>query len=139
MPNRLRAALLALLVAGLACTVPGFGPTPTPVPGYVGRFDCSGYEGGLLAYDLSDPANPLFLDYINAKDSGLVAPESLLFISAADSPTGGNLLLTGYEGIDGLSNYGIGVFAVVPVPPALVLFGGALAALGAVRRRRAAA
>jgi hypothetical protein len=31
------------------------------------------------------------------------------------------------------------VFTVVPVPPALALFGGALAALGAVRRRRAAA
>jgi hypothetical protein len=96
-------------------------------------------QGGLLAYDLSDPANPLFLDYINAKDSSLVAPESLLFISAADSPTGGNLLLTGYEGVDGLANFGIGVFAVVPVPPALVLFGGALAALGAVRRRRTTA
>ncbi|MCC6187623.1 MAG: hypothetical protein IT318_01205 [Anaerolineales bacterium] len=52
MPNRLRAALLALFAAGLACAVPGLGPTPTPtaVPGYVGRFDCSGYESGLLAY-----------------------------------------------------------------------------------------
>jgi hypothetical protein len=96
-------------------------------------------QGGLLAFDLSDPNNPLFLDYVNARTSGLAAPESLIFISAADSPTGGNLLLTGYEGIDGLSNFGIGVFSVVPVPPALVLFGGALAALGAVRRRRGAA
>jgi hypothetical protein len=54
MSIRLRAALplLALLVAALACNLPGAGPTPTPtpIPGYLGRFDCSGYEAGLLAY-----------------------------------------------------------------------------------------
>jgi hypothetical protein len=43
---------LVLLLAALACTLPGAAatPTPTPVPGYLGRFDCSGYEAGLLAY-----------------------------------------------------------------------------------------
>jgi hypothetical protein len=93
-------------------------------------------QGGLLAYDLSDPTNPVFLDYINGQGSNLVAPESLLFINAADSPTGGNLLLAGYEGVDGASGFGIGVYSVVPVPAAVWLFGGGLAALGALRRRR---
>jgi hypothetical protein len=54
MTPRLRLALpaLVLLVAALACAIPGLGPTPTPtpVPGYLGRFDCSGFENGLLAY-----------------------------------------------------------------------------------------
>lgn len=95
-------------------------------------------QGGILAFDLGDPENPLFLDYVNAGDSGLVAPESLVFIKAADSPTGGNLLLVGYEGIGGNSLYGIGVFSVVPVPPAVFLFGSGLAALGVIRRRRVA-
>lgn len=95
-------------------------------------------QGGILAFDLGDPENPLFLDYVNAGDDGLVAPESLVFIKAANSPTGGNLLLVGYEGIDGDSRYGIGVFSVVPVPPAAILLGSGLLALGAARRRRAA-
>jgi hypothetical protein len=96
-------------------------------------------QGGILAFNLADPKNPLFLDYINAQGSDLVAPESLVFIKGADSPTGGDLLLVGYEGIDGNSRYGIGVFSVVPVPPAVFLFGSGVAALGFLRRRRQAA
>jgi hypothetical protein len=92
-------------------------------------------QGGLLAYDLSDPTSPQFLAYINGQGSNLVAPESLVFVNAADSPTGGNLLLVGYEGIDGTSNFGIGVYSVVPVPAAAWLFGGGLAALGFLRRK----
>jgi hypothetical protein len=96
-------------------------------------------QGGILAFDLSDPLNPAFSAYANAEGDGLSAPESLLFIRAADSPTGRDLLLVGYEGIDGDSRYGIGVFSVVPVPPAAILLGSGLLALGAARRRQTAA
>lgn len=95
-------------------------------------------QGGILAFDLGDPLNPAFSAYANAEGSGLSAPESLVFIRAADSPTGRDLLLVGYEGIDGDSRYGIGVFSVVPVPPAAILLGSGLLALGAARRRRSA-
>ncbi len=47
-------ALAALLLAALACAIPGVAaPTPTPtalVSTYLGAFDCSGLENGLLAY-----------------------------------------------------------------------------------------
>jgi hypothetical protein len=74
-------------------------------------------QNGLLAYDLSDPTNPEFLAYINSFGDGLISPESLLFIPASDSPTGGALLLTGYE----LAGGAIGVYGVVPVPSSLLL------------------
>jgi len=49
-----RVALAALLLAGLACALPGAAePTPTPTPvstSYLGAFDCTGLENGLLAY-----------------------------------------------------------------------------------------
>lgn len=93
-------------------------------------------QNGLLAFDLSDPTNPVLLDYINSFANGLFAPESLLFIDAASSPTGQALLLGGYEQNGG----GIGVYSatIVPVPAALPLFGAGLAALALVRRRRLA-
>ena len=93
-------------------------------------------QNGLLAYDLTDPNNPVLLDYINSLSNGLLAPESLLFIDAANSPTGQALLLGGYE----LGGGGIGVYSatIVPIPAALPLFGAGLAALGLIRRRRLA-
>jgi hypothetical protein len=69
-------------------------------------------QNGLLMYDLTDPTSPVFLDYLNTIDAGLISPESLLFISAGDSPTGAALLLGGYE----LNGGGIGVFSIVPAP-----------------------
>lgn len=93
-------------------------------------------QNGLLAFDLSDPNNPVLLDYINSFANGLFAPESLLFIDAANSPTGQSLLLGGYEQNGG----GIGVYSatIVPIPATLPLFGAGLAALGLIRRRRLA-
>ncbi len=48
------AFVVALLLAALACAVPGAAePTPSPTPlitTYLGAFDCSGLEKGLLAY-----------------------------------------------------------------------------------------
>ena len=59
--------------------------------------------GGILAYDVSDPTSPVFLQYINTREFtdadgnpleqeseavGDSSPEGLSFISAEDSPSG---------------------------------------------------
>jgi hypothetical protein len=84
-------------------------------------------QNGLLLFDITDPTKPaVFEDYINSLGDGLVAPESLLFISADDSPTGFPLILAGYEGASDTN--GIGVYRVrVPAPAsALLLLPGLL-------------
>ncbi|MEA5582530.1 choice-of-anchor I family protein [Nodularia harveyana UHCC-0300] len=67
--------------------------------------------GGVMTYDITDPVNPLFVNYINNRDftvestlNGITNPaagdlgvEGLLFISAADSPNGQPLLVAGNE------------------------------------------
>lgn len=54
-------------------------------------------QGAILMYNVNDPASPVFVAAINNVSDGLVAPESIAFISAANSPTGNPLLLVGYE------------------------------------------
>jgi Ca2+-binding RTX toxin-like protein len=46
--------------------------------------------GGVLVYDVSNPVEPEFIQYI--RTDGDIAPEGLTFISAADSPEGKPLL-----------------------------------------------
>lgn len=60
--------------------------------------------GGVMTYDVTDPAKPQFLNYTNtrnfsagANDNTDSAPEGLEFIAAADSPTGYPLLLVANE------------------------------------------
>ncbi|MBV7482649.1 choice-of-anchor I family protein [Bordetella sp. BOR01] len=64
--------------------------------------------GGIMVYDISDPAQPRFATYVNSRDfnvdsaadpgaAGDLGPEGLAFVSAADSPTGEPLLIVGYE------------------------------------------
>jgi MYXO-CTERM domain-containing protein len=89
-------------------------------------------QNGLLAFDISNPNSPVFMDYINSLSSGLVSPESLLFVSATDSPTGQALLLAGYE----LNGGGIGVYSVVPEPGTLALALAGVAGLAGRARRR---
>lgn len=95
-------------------------------------------QNGILLYNISDPSSPLFVDYLNGVDNGLVSPESLLFISGADSPTGSAYLLAGYEGVDGTgARAGIGIYALTPVPePSTYGIAGAVALLGLVLWRR---
>ncbi|MCM3634544.1 choice-of-anchor I family protein [Paenibacillus camelliae] len=61
--------------------------------------------GGIMAYDLSNPAAPVFDLYFSSRSydadeeipSGDVAPEGLTFIEASNSPTGEALLLVANE------------------------------------------
>ncbi len=67
--------------------------------------------GGVMAYDITDPLNPTFVNYVNNRDFtvsptiidqtnpavGDLGLEGLLFISAANSPNGKSLLVTANE------------------------------------------
>jgi hypothetical protein len=62
--------------------------------------------GGVMVYSMDQPANPQFVTYINNRDfmgdpaagtSGDLGPEGLVFIPAADSPTGGMVLVVTNE------------------------------------------
>lgn len=62
--------------------------------------------GGIMVYDITDPANPAFVTYVNNRDfsgdaeagtAGDLGPEGLVFIDAADSPTGSALLVVANE------------------------------------------
>ncbi len=62
--------------------------------------------GGIMVYNITDPANAVFVDYLNTRDfagdpevggAGDLSPEGLKFIKADDSPTGKALLVVGFE------------------------------------------
>ncbi len=58
--------------------------------------------GGVMVYDITNPAKTEFVNYINSREfeaaiQGDVSPEGLCFVSAADSKTGNALLLTACE------------------------------------------
>lgn len=62
--------------------------------------------GGIMVFDISKPAAPHYVTYVNNRDfsgdaeagtAGDLAPEGVKFIAAADSPTGEPLLLVANE------------------------------------------
>ena len=66
--------------------------------------------GGILVYNITDPREPVFQDYLNSRNTwdvdpeaanlegyGDLGPEGLVFISAEESPTGEPLLVVGHE------------------------------------------
>jgi len=70
--------------------------------------------GGMMVYNVTDPANPVFLEYENSRDAtpggtaaGDLAPEGVVYISPADSPTGNGLIVLSNEASATLSVYSI--------------------------------
>jgi 2',3'-cyclic-nucleotide 2'-phosphodiesterase (5'-nucleotidase family) len=62
--------------------------------------------GGIMMYDLSDPSNPEFVQYVNNRDfsgdaeagtAGDLGVEDLTFVPAEDSPNGNALLISSNE------------------------------------------
>ena len=62
--------------------------------------------GGVMVFDITNPASPSFVDYLNTRDFSVtpganyptdLGPEGLLFIPASDSPNGKNLLAVSSE------------------------------------------
>lgn len=62
--------------------------------------------GGIIIYDVSNPNSPKFIEYVQP-DTGDVGPEGLLFIPAAESPNGKNLLVVTYEESNTVATYEI--------------------------------
>jgi predicted extracellular nuclease/2',3'-cyclic-nucleotide 2'-phosphodiesterase (5'-nucleotidase family) len=54
-------------------------------------------DGGLMLYDVTDPANAAFLTYVDSRAAGDVAPEVIAFIPGAISPTGFAQIAVAYE------------------------------------------
>ena len=100
--------------------------------------------GGIMVYDISDPLNVVFKQYVNDRDFGLseqdlennlslhLGPEGLLYIPAGDSPIGIPLLLAANEVSGTVSIY------TVPLPGTLALTLVGLAGIGVLTRRRRA-
>ncbi|MGN0038171.1 MAG: choice-of-anchor I family protein [Coriobacteriales bacterium] len=83
------------------------GPEPeTVVTGTVGgrtyAFVALERIGGIMVYDITDPANATYVNYINSREfddaiQGDVSPEGLCFIPAEQSKTGNAMLLAACE------------------------------------------
>ena len=91
--------------------------------------------GGVMAFDISNPSAPQYLDYVNSsKFSGVgganfstggapagdVSPEGVLFVNATDSPTGVPLLVVSNELSGTTSIYKVAGTPVVPGAPSKV-------------------
>lgn len=80
------------------------GPEPEGVTiGRIGRktFAFAGLErvGGVMVYDVTSPAAPVFVTYFNSRTAatGDRGPEGVLFVPAAKSPNGKPLVILGHE------------------------------------------
>lgn len=72
--------------------------------------------GGVMTYDITDPANASFVGYTPPAAGEGNAPEVSKFISAEDSPTGTALVLTANEGnsANAYAGSGLTVYAALP-------------------------
>jgi hypothetical protein len=63
------------------------------------KFAFAGLEriGGIMAYEVTDPENPQFIQYINTRNLGDLGPEGLAFVPKNESPNGRNLLVLSNE------------------------------------------
>ena len=72
-------------------------------------------QNGVIVVDITSPASPQVLQYINDSDKGLISPETVTIVDASNSPTGTTIAIVGYEGIaeDSVAG-GIGVYEISP-------------------------
>ncbi len=87
------------------------GPEPEEI--VVGEVSGSAYAfialeriGGVMVYDVSDPVQPRFVDYVTSRDfagdpalgtAGDLSPEGMTFIASEASPTGTALLAVAHS------------------------------------------
>ncbi|ARE81890.1 trifunctional nucleotide phosphoesterase protein YfkN [Roseovarius mucosus] len=69
-------------------------------------------DSGIMVFDISDPANPVFDSYIDSEANGNISPETIAFIPAEQSATGFAQIAIAYEGdgntaIYNLDNLGV--------------------------------
>lgn len=69
--------------------------------------------GGVMVYDVTNPESPVFVHYF-MQPAGHISPEGLVFIAAADSPSGAPLLV--------MSNEVTGSLAILEVDFEFVLY-----------------
>jgi hypothetical protein len=86
--------------------------------------------GGVMAFDLANPAAPAYLDYLNTSDfaanfntgkataaAGDAGPEGVWFVRATDSPTGTPALIVSHEYSGTTAIYKVVGTAVAPQAP----------------------
>ena len=78
--------------------------------------------GGIMVYDVTDPAGAEYVNYINTRDfsqeiAGDVAPEGLAFISTGESESGSPVLLAACEVSGTVAAYTLSGSAVTPGEP----------------------
>ncbi|MGK7938641.1 MAG: choice-of-anchor I family protein [Crocosphaera sp.] len=99
--------------------------------------------GGVMIYNVTDPANPSFINYSNNRDFNQdvtsplaldLGPEGLLFISSEDSPIGSPLLVVANEVSGTTSIYQV---SKVPEPSAMLglMMVGLMGGVKALKRR----
>jgi alkaline phosphatase len=64
-------------------------------------------DSGVFVFDVSDPANPAYVNYINGDLHGNISPETIAFIPAAESTSGKAQILIAYEGDGNTAVYDI--------------------------------
>lgn len=94
----------------------------------------------IFMFNITDPTNPLFVDYFRIVDldGSPKRPEGFQFVPATDSPNGQNLLIVGFEGDGAAVGEQVAIFSVVPEPAGATLVLTAAVGLLQFRRRRRA-
>lgn len=84
-------------------------------------------QNGIFQFDVTDLSRVSIVGYFNIVDGAkvvtgtqFVSPETIVFVSAADSPTGKPLLLVGYEGVDPTISGSVAVLEVQPTTTRVV-------------------
>lgn len=84
-------------------------------------------QNGIFQFDITDLSRVSIVGYFNIVDgvkvvtgTQYVSPETIVFVSAADSPTGKPVLLVGYEGVEPSISGSLAVLEVQPTTTRVV-------------------